>query len=97
MARVAQAGRASGRKSRHHLQLPNQLDRPIRPLDGTGGTLVGGEGEQNAFVDALDIVRAIDAFAAANGLMADVPEPATLSMLGIAGLGLLGRRRQRLA
>jgi hypothetical protein len=40
---------------------------------------------------------AIDAFAAANGLMADVPEPTTLSLLTIAGLGLLGRRRQRLA
>jgi hypothetical protein len=36
----------------------------MRPLDRKGGTLVGGEGEQNAFVDALDIVRAIDAFAA---------------------------------
>jgi hypothetical protein len=64
MARVEQAGRAWGRKSSHHLQLPNQLDRPTRPLDRKDGTLVGGEGEQNAFVDALDIVRAIDAFAA---------------------------------
>src|ERR1700692_1906731 len=78
MARVAQAGRGSGRKSRHHLQPPNQLDRPIRPLDRTGGTLVGGEGEQNAFVDALDIVRAIDAFAAEpNGGLIMVPTSRT--------------------
>ncbi len=38
---------------------------------------------------------AIDAFAAANGLMADVPEPASASMIVLAGLGLLGRRTRR--
>jgi len=37
---------------------------------------------------------AIDAFAAANGLMADVPEPASASLLLIAGMGVLGRRRR---
>jgi hypothetical protein len=37
---------------------------------------------------------AIDAFAAANGLMADVPEPASASLLIIAGMGVLSRRRR---
>jgi len=37
---------------------------------------------------------AVDAYAAANGLMADVPEPATLSLVAITGLGVLGRRRR---
>ena len=37
---------------------------------------------------------AIDAFAAANGLMADVPEPASASLLLIAGMGVLARRRR---
>jgi fibronectin-binding autotransporter adhesin len=37
---------------------------------------------------------AIDAFAAANGLMADVPEPASASLLLIAGMGVLSRRRR---
>jgi hypothetical protein len=38
---------------------------------------------------------AIDAFAAANGLMADVPEPATRSMLLIAGAGISMHRRRK--
>jgi len=36
---------------------------------------------------------AIDAFAAANGLMADVPEPTAFGLLGLAAVGLLARRR----
>jgi hypothetical protein len=36
---------------------------------------------------------AVDAFAAANGLMADVPEPGTLALLAIGTGGLLARRR----
>jgi hypothetical protein len=38
---------------------------------------------------------AIDAFAAANGLMADVPEPASASISAIVAIGLLARRRNR--
>jgi hypothetical protein len=34
----------------------------------------------------------VDAFAAANGLMADVPEPASAVMMVMAGLGILHRR-----
>jgi autotransporter-associated beta strand protein len=39
-------------------------------------------------------IAALDAFAAANGLLADVPEPATVGLLGVAGVSLLARRRQ---
>jgi autotransporter-associated beta strand protein len=38
---------------------------------------------------------AIDAFAAANGLMADVPEPATIGLMVLGGIGALGRRRRK--
>jgi hypothetical protein len=37
---------------------------------------------------------AIDAFAAANGLMADVPEPATIGLFALSIAGMLGRRRR---
>jgi hypothetical protein len=38
---------------------------------------------------------ALDAFAAANGLLADVPEPATLGLLAVAAATTLSRRRHR--
>jgi hypothetical protein len=38
---------------------------------------------------------ALDAFAAANGLLADVPEPATLGLLAVAAATTLSRRRRR--
>jgi len=41
---------------------------------------------------------ALDAFAAANGLSlptSSVPEPASAAMMGMAGLGILRRRRRR--
>jgi hypothetical protein len=39
-------------------------------------------------------LAAIDAFAAANGLMADVPEPASVGLLLATGIGCLSRRRR---
>ncbi|MGA2440501.1 MAG: dockerin type I repeat-containing protein [Tepidisphaeraceae bacterium] len=39
-------------------------------------------------------VAALDAFAAANGLLADVPEPGCAGMTAMAGLGMLRRRRR---
>jgi fibronectin-binding autotransporter adhesin len=39
-------------------------------------------------------LAAIDAFAQANGLMADVPEPASLGVFALAGIVLLPRRRR---
>jgi autotransporter-associated beta strand protein len=38
---------------------------------------------------------ALDAFAAANGLLADVPEPASMAMLAVATVGILHRRRRK--
>ncbi|HEY1921953.1 MAG TPA: dockerin type I repeat-containing protein [Tepidisphaeraceae bacterium] len=40
-------------------------------------------------------LAAIDAFAAANGLMADVPEPASAGLTVLGVLGMLGRRGRR--
>jgi autotransporter-associated beta strand protein len=40
-------------------------------------------------------LAAIDAFAAANGLMADVPEPATAGLMILGGIAALGKRRRR--
>ena len=40
-------------------------------------------------------VAALDAFAAANGLLADVPEPATTGLLAMGAIGMLAHRRRR--
>ena len=39
-------------------------------------------------------IAALDAFAAANGLLADVPEPGSLAMLAIGAAGIMARRRR---
>jgi autotransporter-associated beta strand protein len=38
---------------------------------------------------------ALEQFAAANGLLADVPEPATMGVMALGAVGLLARRRRR--
>ena len=38
---------------------------------------------------------ALDAFAAANGLLADVPEPATIGLIAVGACGLIARRRRK--
>jgi len=40
---------------------------------------------------------ALEAFAAANGLLADVPEPGVAAILLVAGLGAMSKRRARAA
>ncbi|HEX4054882.1 MAG TPA: PEP-CTERM sorting domain-containing protein, partial [Tepidisphaeraceae bacterium] len=59
-------------------------------LAGNFGKSVGG----NADVTAADWA-ALDAFAAANGLTAEVPEPATTSLAAVGLIGVLARRRRR--
>jgi hypothetical protein len=60
--------------------------------------LVGNLGKSASGADVAipaSDYAAIDAFAAANGLMADVPEPTTMGVLTLGALGMLARRRRR--
>jgi hypothetical protein len=60
------------------------------------GLLAGNFGKSagsSADVTSADWA-ALDAFAAANGLMADVPEPATTGLLALGIVGVLTRRRR---
>jgi autotransporter-associated beta strand protein len=52
-----------------------------------------GQGDSGAATVSAGDVAALDAFAAANGLLADVPEPTSAAILGISSL-LLARRRK---
>jgi hypothetical protein len=59
--------------------------------------LVGNLGKESngaSIVIPASDLAAIDAFAAANGLMADVPEPASAGLLLAAGFGFMARRRR---
>jgi autotransporter-associated beta strand protein len=59
--------------------------------------LVGNLGKSASGADVILAAAdyaAIDAFAAANGLMADVPEPASFTLLGLAAAALLAPRRR---
>ncbi|HEX4054755.1 MAG TPA: polysaccharide lyase family protein [Tepidisphaeraceae bacterium] len=58
-------------------------------LAGNFGKSVGS----NADVVSAADWAALDAFAAANGLMADVPEPVSAALMGCAAVGFLARRR----
>jgi autotransporter-associated beta strand protein len=63
------------------------------------GALAGNFGQQANGADvALPASdwAALDAFAAANGLLADVPEPGSLGLLTLGVVGVLARRRNRL-
>jgi hypothetical protein len=68
-------------------------------VNATDFTLLVGNLGKSASGAAVELsasdYTAIDAFAAANGLMADVPEPASESLAIVVGTGLLFRRSRK--
>ena len=64
-------------------------------VNGIDFNLLAGNFNQLASQSDAADVAALDAFAAANGLsLARVPEPASMAMMVMAGLGVLRRRRR---
>jgi autotransporter-associated beta strand protein len=66
-------------------------------VNGADFTLLAKNFNQSATQSAVgaDDLAALDAFAAANGIsLTSVPEPATVGLLAIGGLGILVRRRR---
>jgi hypothetical protein len=53
-----------------------------------------GQGDSGAAGISTADVAALDAFAAANGLLADVPEPASMGIIAMAFAGAMARRRR---
>jgi len=60
-------------------------------INGSDFALLSANFNQGASESDL---AALESFAAANGLMADVPEPACATMMVMAGLGISRRRRR---
>jgi hypothetical protein len=69
-------------------------------VDGTDFGLLAANFGQQANGGSVELpasdYAALDAFAAANGLLADVPEPATLGLLLLVTMGFVGSRGRRL-
>jgi hypothetical protein len=53
-----------------------------------------GDNGADASITPADIA-ALDAFAAANGLLADVPEPASIGLVALGAIGFLARRGKK--
>jgi hypothetical protein len=51
----------------------------------------------NQAASGASALAALDAFAAANGLLADVPEPGMVAVIGLSTMALLARRRRAIA
>jgi len=69
-------------------------------VNGSDFLLLASNFNQSASGSAVagDDLAALDAFAAANGMsLASVPEPASMGLILVAGLGVLARRRRSLA
>ncbi|HEY1922492.1 MAG TPA: autotransporter-associated beta strand repeat-containing protein, partial [Tepidisphaeraceae bacterium] len=68
-------------------------------VNGEDFTLLVGNLGRNAVGASVQLpasdYAAIDAFAAANGLMADVPEPASAGLFALSLVGILGTRKRR--
>ncbi|MGD0464880.1 MAG: PEP-CTERM sorting domain-containing protein [Tepidisphaeraceae bacterium] len=76
----------------------NFLYSPTGTITGADFTaLVTNLGKTASGADVVlpaSVYAAVDAFAAANGLMADVPEPTSFGLLGLAAAVVLARRRR---